>query len=316
MLNLWKDEYARRRRLGVKQELPNVFGSGEEESRGRIPHDQLGKEKVRNMVLRNLRTYVKEQKGYERYQVDKPEGNPLDMQGLDFAEYDERYGNLYWRNLMKMREIWAEGRKQGEKEGDGKEQGFEDFVDTLDIIPSMKLQFKQMYKKKSKKLSKMEMEAMDNTRITQYYDNSKSQKASKVKPPKEQIKEETKENLDSNDDMSVQDYEEDRSEFNTGLSKQNKFKTPLTESQKPSPSQYKKLENLKYKLRSPSSSEVASLLRRLPTHKEDSQKLSGIFFSNEKDLVLHYANRRMYDPKTTQVKKVNTNLKFSYINQI
>ncbi|CAI2383194.1 unnamed protein product [Moneuplotes crassus] len=310
MLTLWKDEYARRKRFGITQPLPNIFDSVDQQTRTKIPHDQIKNERVLEMLRKNLRTYSKEEKGYERYQVDNPEGNPLEIQLLDHNEFDERYGNQYFRNLMKMREIWADKCKQGDN---SEKIEFEDYVDTLDIIPSMKMQFKQMYKKKTAKEAKMELIAMDNTKITEFFDHPNSSNLkSRTKPPKE----ESKEPLEIDDDISCISNEieevnicldDEKSQFDTNLTRKDKYKTPLTTSQKMPLSQKEEtspMSILKYKLKAPSGREVMNICKRLPTHEEDAQKLSGIFYSNENDLVLHYANKLIYDPKTKCTKKL------------
>ena len=46
-----------------------------------------------------------------------------------------------------MREIWA---STGYKNNEEDDTMLDQFIDTLDIIPSMKVQFKDMYKKRSK----------------------------------------------------------------------------------------------------------------------------------------------------------------------
>jgi hypothetical protein len=62
MLNLWKDEYARRKRLCILDPLPNIFNLEGEKTRTEIPHDQLKKTGIKEVILKNLRDYSREEK--------------------------------------------------------------------------------------------------------------------------------------------------------------------------------------------------------------------------------------------------------------
>lgn len=143
MLTLWKDEYARRKRLRIQEPLPNIFDHKSEVARTSIPHDQVQTQKVADLILRNFREIDKEKKIYEDYQVDITNENPLEVEELNENQFSMRYGNIFFKKLKEMREIWA---KDGHNINEEDETVYDHLVDTLDIIPSMRSQFREMYK--------------------------------------------------------------------------------------------------------------------------------------------------------------------------
>ena len=153
MINLWKDEYIRRKRLKITVPLPDVFTIPESELQGEspdtyrkdIPHDQLRSvPRVKEMVLDNLRNWItNENEINQEYFVDQPDLNPIGDYRIDEKEASSRWGHQYFKELKQNRERWAHyGTGINDENWRNEYEG----LDTLDIMENMKNQYAEMYK--------------------------------------------------------------------------------------------------------------------------------------------------------------------------
>ena len=182
MINLWKDEYIRRKRLKIPTPLPDVFKISEEELQGEsiktfrksIPHDQLKHiDKIKDIIVKNLRTCIENENDLNQdCFVDKPDNNPIGDFRIDEKEASNRWGHNFFKELKHNREKWAnEGPGLNDIEFAELQK---ESLDTLDIMGSMKNQYAEMYKKPSTMSLRKKMLAKDNTKITDFYNRNLS----------------------------------------------------------------------------------------------------------------------------------------------
>jgi hypothetical protein len=266
MFNLWKDEYNRRKRLRISVPLPEIFTSPPENLI--IPHSQTFIPQIYQTLLSNLSTH---HPPLVSNFVSTVTPDPLELAPIDLEEMSDRWGHNYFKRLIYRRVEWAHGGKRLNEE-----EAWDEEMDVLDVIPTMREQFRTMYFKEGKKQAQSRIVAKDNMKITDF----------------KRREEEPQDKFDDESDISEElmkfiDYELEEESENV-----------IAEG-------YLDQYQYRYKHLSPKLSNVKAIL----ANKSVNLYPKKAFFTNLNDLVHHYSYKIHKDPKTNIVETKFESLK-------